>query len=228
MSEIKNSLVDGAGDASFDVIAARLRKVRIGVSIFIVVAAASLVASMMTYAVPVTFVLAVFSIGGLSAVGMSFRRSTDFGMLEGILIGLLIGSWSFVGDLLFPTLSGNFFTIFWTGMSAWALGFGLFALPLVRFSIERKRVAMQTQQASVQQYRDSGDSAFVAGLRTSAGKTGKGQMIIQITMAAVMGGLGMYTWLFLDLLLGLLLAVMMLPPIALFAWMLKLRGGGLK
>jgi hypothetical protein len=27
-----------------------------------------------------------------------------------------------------------------------------------------------------------------------------------------MGGLGMYTWLFLDLLLGLLLAVMMLPP----------------
>ena len=226
MSDVMNSLVDGAGNPSSEGFEERVRKVRVRGAVIVVLAAASLVASMMEYAVPVTFVLTVFSFGGLGAVWISFRRRIDFGMLGAIVFGLFIGGWSFLDDLLFPTLSGNFTTTSWTGMSAWALGFGLFALPLVRFSFERKWKAIQAQQASVQRSRDRGDSAFVAGLRTSAGKIGKGQMITLIAIAAVMGGLGMYAWLFLDLRIGLLLALMMLPPIALFAWMLKLRGGG--
>jgi hypothetical protein len=227
-SHMKDGLVDTAGETSLKDAERWLRKVRIGLSVMVVVAAASLVASMMLYPVSVTFVLTALFFGGLLAVGMSFRRRTDVGIFEGILFGVFYIGWSFLRDLLFPSLSGNLFTIFWTGTSAWVLGFSLLALPLMRFSIERKRKAVQTDQASVRQYRDSGDSAFVAQMRTSAGKMPKGYMITMIAMGAAMAGLGMYTWLFEDFFIGLLLAVMMVPPIAMFAWMLKLRGGTLR
>jgi hypothetical protein len=53
-------------------------------------------------------------------------------------------------------------------------------------------------------------------------------VINEIIPGAGMAGLVMYVWLFEDFLIGLLLAVMMAPPIAMFAWMLKLRGGALR
>lgn len=226
MSHVSNGLVDGAGALSSEDFEARLRKLRIGVSVFIVVAAASLVASVMVSPVPVTFVLTGFFIGGLLAVGMSFRRSIDSGILEWVLFAVFFGSWTFLRDLLFPTMSGNFFMTFWTAMSAWALGLSLLTLPLVRFSIERKRKTIQTDQAAVRHCRDSGDSAFVAQMRTSSKKMRKGFIIAQMAMASAIAGFGMYVWLFEDSLIGILLVLMMAPPIAMFMWMLKLRRGG--
>jgi len=225
---VKNGLVDGAGALSWEDFEARLRKLRIGLFVFIVVAAASLVASVMVSPVPVTFVLTGSFIGGLLAVGMSFRRSIDSGILEWVLFAVFFGSWTFLRDLLFPAMSGNFFMTFWTAMSAWALGLSLLTLPLIRFSIERKRKTIQTDQAAVRHSRDRGDSAFVAQMRTSSRKMRKGFIIAQMAMASAMAGFGMYTWLFEDFLLGLLLVVMMVPPIAMFSWMLKLRRGAVR
>lgn len=226
MSHVSNGLVDGTGALSSEDFEARLRKLRIGASVIIVVAAASLVASVMISPVPVTFVLTGVFIGGLLAVGMSFRRSIDSGILEWVLFAVFFGSWTFLRDLLFPTMNGNFFMTFWTAMSAWALGLSLQTLPLVRFSIERKRKTIQTDQAAVRHCRESGDSAFVAQMRTSSKKMRKEFIIAQMAMASAMAGFGIYVWLFEDSLIGLLLVLMMVPPIAMFAWMLKLRGGG--
>lgn len=202
----------------------RIRKVRVIGSVIVVVAAASLATAILVSAIPLTFVLIVALVGGLMAVWMSFRRNTDFGILGGILFGVFIGSWGFLSDLLSPSMSDDFLMTFWPGMSAWALGFGLAALPLARFSYMRKRKAIRSDLASIQRNRKSGDGAVVAPFRAGAEKMGKGSLVSGIVLGALMVGFGLYTWLFMDLLVGLVLAVMMAVPVVFLAWMLKLRG----
>lgn len=221
---VTNNRIEGDGRPSPQELEKRIRKVRIGGTILVIVAAASLAAAMIVHTVPVAFVLLDLFVGGLMAVGMSFRRNTNFGLFEGIFFGVFIGSWGFLSDVLFPAMSGDFLMTFWPGMSAWALGLGLVALPLARFSFERKSKAIRSDLASVQRYRDSGDSRYVAQMRMSARKMGKGSLITGIVMGAVMVGFGLFAWLFMDLLVGLALAAMMSIPVALLVWTLRLRG----
>jgi fatty acid desaturase len=203
----------------------RLRRVRITATVLAAISAASLGVAMSVSPVPFPFVLFAFAVGGIMAVGASLGRTNNFGMLVGIVIGIMIGSWIFLRDLLFPGLSDDFLTEFWPGMSSWALGFSLAALPLVRISLERKRPSIRTDLASAQQFRDRGDSATVAQLRVSALKMGKGRIVTMIVLGSVMEGFGLLSWLFMDLRVGLVLAVMMSLPVAFFTWMLKLLDG---
>ncbi|MDT8323116.1 MAG: hypothetical protein RRA94_03310, partial [Bacteroidota bacterium] len=53
---------------------------------------------------------------------------------------------------------------------------------------------------------------------------GKGRILTMIGLGTVMGGFGLLGWLFMDLRVGLVLAVMMSLPVAFFTWMLKLHG----
>ncbi|MBR9976978.1 MAG: hypothetical protein KFH87_02715 [Bacteroidetes bacterium] len=224
MEYTKTVQTGDSGDSSSGDVEQRIRKTRKVAAVIVAVSAVSLVAAVIVYPVPVTFLLVAGIFGGLIAAGLSLRRKVDVGIPEGLLFGVFYGAWIFLRDQMFPGMGDNVFTTFWSGMSAWALGYGLFVLPLARFSHERKRHSLQTDVASLQRYRASGDSPFVAQLRMSAGKTGKGRMITLIAMGGVMAGFGLYTWLFMDLLVGLVLAAMMTLPVAFFVWMLKLRG----
>ncbi|MDT8323836.1 MAG: hypothetical protein RRA94_06995, partial [Bacteroidota bacterium] len=163
-----NRPLGGEVESSHEEIGRRMRKVRITAGVLAAASAVSLTAAMFVTSVPLTFVLFAFAVGGLMAVGMSYRRSNDYTIVEGLAFGIMFGSWIFLRDLLFPGLSDDFLTEFWPGMSSWALGFSLLALPLVRVSFERKRPAIHTDLASAQQFRDRGDSATVAQLRVSA------------------------------------------------------------
>lgn len=223
MDYAKNGDAEDAGLPSTVDFEQRIRKTRNVAAIIVAVSAVSLVAAVIVYPVPVTFLLVAGIFGGLIAVGLSLRRKVDVGIPEGLFFGVFYGGWIFLRDLMFPGLSDDFFTTFWSGMSAWALGFGLLILPLARVSHERKRYALQTDLAAIQRYRAGGDSPLVAQLRTSAGKTGKGYIIALIVSGGVMAGFGLFTWLFMDLLIGLVLAAMMVVPVAFFVWMLKIR-----
>ena len=55
-----------------------------------------------------------------------------------------------------------------------------------------------------------------------------GSLIASLVMGAAMAGFGLFAWLFMDLLFGLVLAAMTAVPVAFIVWMLKLHNDAVK
>ena len=201
----------------------RWRKIRLTGMVLAAAAAASLAVAMVVDPVPLLFLVLAAALGAAYGLSLSWSRGSMPGIGSGLLAGMLIVAFFKVRDLLFPGIGDDFFAHVWPGGSAWMLGLAAAAIPLVRRNLLRKLPELRADSDTITRLRNRGDSAFVAQLRLSAGKTPTGYIIVLIGIAAIMGGLGLYVLLFEDGLIGLLLAAMCALPIAFFAWMLKLK-----
>ncbi|MBR9976243.1 MAG: hypothetical protein KFF77_11725 [Bacteroidetes bacterium] len=201
----------------------RLRKVRLTGIVLSAAAAASLAVAMIVDPVPLLFLVLATVLGAAFGLTLSLSRKSMTGIGGGAVLAATTILFLNVRLTYFPELSDGLMDGLWVGISGWAVGILVVALPLARLSSGRKRPELRADIDTITRFRERGDSAFVAQLRLSAGKTPSGYFIALICMAAIMAGLGLYVWLFEDGLIGLLLAVMTALPIAFFAWMLKLK-----
>jgi hypothetical protein len=201
----------------------RLRKVRVAGAVLAVMAMVSLVFGMVVNPVPPLFLAIGAVVGAATGPASALSRKSTLGTGGGLVLGATIALFLNVPYTIFPEMGSDPFTALWPGLSAWALALLVVALPLARWSLERKRPDILVDTETLARFRERGDSSLLAHMRLSAGKTPKVFSIALIVMAAVMEGLGLYVWLVEDDLTGLMLAVMLAPPIALFACMLNLR-----
>lgn len=201
----------------------RLRKIRLTGMVLAAAAATSLTVAMVVDPVPPLFVLLAAALGAAAGLTFSLSRKSMPGIGGGLFLGATVALFLNGRFAYFPELSHSLFDGLWAGCSAWVLGFLVVAIPSARLSAERKRTELRADLETVSRFRERGDSAFVAQTRLSARNVHKAYLIVMICIAAIMGGLGLYVWLFEDGLIGLLLAAMCALPIGFFIWMLKLK-----
>ena len=218
------------GDAFPEGFEERLRKVQLIGMVLAGVAAASLAVAMVMDPVPLLFPVLAAALGAAygaaNSLTLSLSGKSMPGIGAGLVSGLLIVGFFKMRDMLFPGMADDFLAHLWPGASAWVLGLAAVAIPLSRRNVLRMRPELRADIEAVSRFRERGDSAFVAQIRTSAMKMEKGDIIALMAMAGFMAGLGLFVWLTADDILGIIglaFAGLVGLQIAFLAWMLKLK-----